>query len=82
MQLGNAMRRMLERAQEQVARLAQALDTLSPLATLARGYAILEHPASGAVVRAASELRNGDAVRARLAHGALDCRVEQVHNDA
>jgi exodeoxyribonuclease VII large subunit len=80
--LGNAMRRVLERAREHLARTAQALDTLSPLATLARGYAILEKPASGAVIRNASDVRRGDAVRARLAHGALDCRVENVHNDA
>jgi exodeoxyribonuclease VII large subunit len=80
--LGNAMRRVLERAQEHVARTAQALDTLSPLATLARGYAILEKPASGAVIRNTSEVRRGDTVRARLAHGALDCLVENVHHDA
>jgi len=81
-QLGNAVRRALERAQEHVARTAQALDTLSPLATQARGYAILENPITGTVVRAAGELQPGDAVRARLAQGWLDCRVEKVHNNA
>jgi len=48
---------------------------------LARGYAILEQLPNGAVVRAASTLRPGDAVRARLAQGVLDCRVEKVHDD-
>ena len=81
-QLGNAMRRVLERAREHMTRTAQALNTLSPLATLARGYAILENPKTGVLVRAASEVRPGDAVRARLARGLLDCRVEKVHNDA
>ena len=80
--VGNAMRRVLERAQEHVARTVQTLDTLSPLATLARGYAILENPATGALVRAAGEVQPGDAVRARLARGLLDCRVEKVRNDA
>ena len=80
-QLTNAVRRLLERAQERMARAAQALDTLSPLATLARGYAILENPKTGALVRAASALHPGDAVRARLAQGVLDCRVEKVHDD-
>jgi len=79
--LDNAMRRVLERARERVARTAQALDTLSPLATLARGYAILENPASGAIVRSASEVGPGDALRARLAQGVLDCRVEKVSNN-
>jgi exodeoxyribonuclease VII large subunit len=81
-QLGNAIHRVLERAQEHVARTVQALDTLSPLATLARGYAILDNPDTGVVVRAAGEVQPGDAVRARLARGRLDCRVEKVHNDA
>ncbi len=81
-QLVNAVRRLLQRTEERLARAAQALDTLSPLATLARGYAILEQPASGALVRDAHALRPGDAVRARLAQGVLDCRVEKVHDDA
>jgi len=81
-QLATAMRRVLERAREQVARAIQTLDTLSPLATLARGYAIIENPVSGVVVRAAGEVRPGDRVRARLARGLLDCRVEKVHKDA
>lgn len=81
-QLVKAMRRVLERTQEQVARAVQTLDTLSPLATLARGYAILENPVTGAVVRVAGEVRPGDPVRARLARGLLDCRVEKVHKNA
>ena len=82
MHLGNAIRRVLERSQERMARTAQALDTLSPLATLARGYAILENPVTGAVVRVAGEVQPGDPVRARLARGQLDCRVEKVHKNA
>jgi len=80
--LGNAMLRVLERAQERLARTVQTLDTLSPLATLARGYAILENPKTGVLVRAANEVQPGDAVRARLARGLLDCRVEKVLKDA
>ena len=77
----HALRRKLERSQERLMRATQALDTLSPLATLARGYAILEQAQTGAIVRSASAVQAGTAVRARLAHGVLDCRVEKVHND-
>ncbi len=80
-QLGNGMRRFLERTRERIARTAQALDTLSPLATLARGYAILENPATGALIHNTREVRAGDPLRARLAQGQLDCRVEKIHND-
>jgi exodeoxyribonuclease VII large subunit len=81
-QLAHAMRRVLERAREQVSHTVQSLDTLSPLGTLARGYAILENSVTGTVVRIASEVQPGDLVRARLARGQLDCRVEKVRNDA
>jgi len=81
-QLAHAIRRVLERTQEQVSRTVLTLETLSPLGTLARGYAILENPLTGAVVRKAGDVQPGDPVRARLARGLLDCRVEKVHKDA
>lgn len=82
LQLASVMRHVLERARADMARSAQALDTLSPLATLARGYAIIENPATGAIIRVVRDLHSGDSVRARLAQGVIDCRVERVHDDA
>jgi exodeoxyribonuclease VII large subunit len=79
-QMITAMRHALERTQERTARAAHALDTLSPLTTLARGYAILEKP-DGAIVRAASEVRPGEELHARLRRGSLDCTVKSVHDD-
>ncbi|HEC20861.1 MAG TPA: exodeoxyribonuclease VII large subunit [Gammaproteobacteria bacterium] len=58
--------------------LARALNAVSPLATLGRGFAIVQTP-DGRVVRNAQELQVGDPVRARLGSGQLDCRVEAVH---
>jgi exodeoxyribonuclease VII large subunit len=76
--LGQALAHRLERARERAAHAAQTLDALSPLSTLARGYAILTG-ADGQVLRQARQARPGDRVHARLAQGALDCRVENVH---
>jgi exodeoxyribonuclease VII large subunit len=56
---------------------AGRLDALSPLAILARGYAICRD-AHGVVVRCAGNLRAGEGVRVTLAKGELDCRVEGV----
>jgi exodeoxyribonuclease VII large subunit len=78
--LTQATRRVLELARERAVHAAHALDTLSPLATLARGYAILEKP-DGAIVRAAGATQAGERLLARLARGSLDCRVEAVHED-
>ncbi len=75
--LRRGMHASLERARERLRAVSHTLDALSPLATLARGYAIVQR-ADGAVVRHAGEVRVGEALRARLAHGELGCRVEDV----
>jgi exodeoxyribonuclease VII large subunit len=56
---------------------AAALDAMSPLAVLGRGYA-LATDARGGLVRAAGAVEVGERVRVRLAEGALQCRVEEV----
>ncbi|MBB1061161.1 exodeoxyribonuclease VII large subunit [Marilutibacter spongiae] len=55
--------------------LARSLEAVSPLATVARGYAILRHE-DGRVVRSALDARPGDALDARLVDGELRLRVE------
>lgn len=76
---GEALRRELAGALERRARhlgeLARALNAVSPLATLARGYAIV-FDAQGRVLRSARGVAPGSPVRARLAEGELDLRVE------
>lgn len=74
------LQRAQERSRERLQRAAQLLDTLSPLATLARGYAIVERP-DGTVLRTARTVQVGEHVRARLAQGLLDCRVEAAHDE-
>jgi exodeoxyribonuclease VII large subunit len=67
----------LETAKQQLAMIAAALDAMSPLKVLERGYAIA-HDVHGHVVREASALTIGDALRLRLWKGVVDCRVEEV----
>src|ERR1700686_2785282 len=67
----------LETAKQQLAMVAAALDAMSPLKVLERGYAIA-HDARGHVVRAASTMSIGDALRLRLWKGVVDCRVERT----
>ncbi len=73
------MRRHIERAQARLQLAAQELNTLSPLATLARGYAIVEHLDKGDIVHDAAALKTGDRIRARLARGDVECRVEKTN---
>ncbi len=78
-QLAVVMRHVLDRLRERTAHTAHTLDTLSPLATLTRGYAILENPATGRIIRTPHDTRPGEALHARLAKGRIECRVEAVH---
>jgi exodeoxyribonuclease VII large subunit len=57
--------------------LAARLDGLSPLACLARGYAIAALP-TGEVLTRADRVRAGARVTVRLHEGSLGCRVEDV----
>ena len=58
------------------------LDTLSPLATLQRGYAIISSEADGHIVTSSQTLRPGDRVRARLKSGAVIAEVQAVEAHA
>lgn len=60
---------------------ARRLHALSPLATLARGYAIVSRIDDGAILRRAADARPGERLRARLAQGALVCKVERVEDE-
>lgn len=57
--------------------LRKTLTAVSPLATLDRGYAIVTD-ARGTIVRDAATLPLGTRIDARVAHGSLVCRVEEV----
>lgn len=66
----------LRQAQQKLAQLSQRAQVASPLATLARGYAIVEH--DGRVIRDTTELNIGDRIQARLGQGRLQARVEAI----
>lgn len=56
--------------------LARALDAVSPLATVARGYAVLRQAADGRLVHSITQVRSGDRLLGRVADGEIDLRVE------
>ena len=68
------MLQLIQRRQLQLTQTGRTLHAVSPLATLDRGYAIVFDPA-GQVLRSASLVNEGDALRARLADGELALRV-------
>jgi exodeoxyribonuclease VII large subunit len=74
--LRSSMAARMQLAQSRSRELARALQAISPLATLQRGYTILSNPASGEIVRSTVQAPAGTPLRARVADGEFDVRVE------
>ena len=73
--LHNLAPRLLMTARQRMQTTLGRLNAISPLATLERGYALVTDK-SGAVVTQAKRVQVGSKIDVQLAHGALDCRVE------
>ena len=69
------MARRHNRAAAQLGNCAGRLETLSPLAVLARGYAVCWTGDRSRVVRDAATVARGENVRVTLARGELTCEV-------
>jgi exodeoxyribonuclease VII large subunit len=72
--LGSLARQQVSARRGTLGRLAGKLDTLSPLAVLSRGYALVWDE-EGRLLRDTSRVSPGDDVRIRLQSGALTARV-------
>ena len=76
--LSAAAERKNAAARRDFVRLGAALDAMSPLRVLTRGYSLAED-SGGALIRSAAQLRPGDRVRLRFAEGGADCTVDSVN---
>lgn len=61
---------------------AARLEVLSPLRTLARGYALATRPSGGTVITDAAAIRPGEPLLLTLRRGRLSCRVEACEDDS
>ncbi len=71
-----AMRAVTDGEARRFGALAAALDALSPMKVLGRGYALAQTE-DGAVLRSAEQVETGDTVRVHLAQGSLVCEVKE-----
>ena len=71
------MANRLDRAADDIAHRLARVRTLSPLATLKRGYAVLQ-TAGGSVITDAAAVSEGDLVDARLAAGRMSLQVQRT----
>lgn len=77
-QLQGQIQQLLERNNLELQRLSAQLNTVSPLATLSRGYSIIQRDKSDEVVLSARQLNAGDHIKARFSRGEARCRVEEI----
>jgi exodeoxyribonuclease VII large subunit len=68
-------RAALEARRSALGRAGGKLDSLSPLAVLGRGYALVWHATAGRLLRTSADAAPGDPLRIRLAEGVLDATV-------
>ena len=73
--LCHAAQRNISLQRERTARLAAALDAMSPLKVLGRGYAIARRE-DGSVLTKAADARPGEGLELRLAEGSVHCHVD------
>ncbi len=72
--LQHALQRCLQTSTHRLKLAQQRLDSVSPLATLARGFAVVTR-VDGSVITDATSVAMGDEIVAQLHHGALRARV-------
>lgn len=73
-QLHKQMHFSLEYYRQHLSEFARALDTMSPLHTLERGYAMLQNTA-GQLVQTVKAVKPGDQMTARVNDGVITCEV-------
>src|SRR5690349_14203430 len=73
--LRHAWTNRVSRAEHRLALAARTLNTVSPLATLERGFAIVTRGSDGALVTDAGALQAGEEIQARVAKGSVRATV-------
>jgi exodeoxyribonuclease VII large subunit len=76
--MNRTIRHQLQLVRQHTENAAARLESLSPLAVLARGYSITERVADNHVIRSAADLTPGEQISTRFARGKAVSRVEKV----
>ncbi len=75
--LDRSMERLIESSASQLGSLDARLNSLSPLAVLNRGYALVLS-ADGALIRSTAQIGSGDRLTTRLADGSFSSHVDSI----
>jgi exodeoxyribonuclease VII large subunit len=73
-----ALKQALTETGSRIRLIERALVTLSPQATLERGYAIVTRPSDGKLLMRSDAVAKGDTIDVRLAQGGLKATVDST----
>lgn len=76
-QLNTAISVQIEKYRHRCVQLASAIDIVSPLATLSRGYCIVEKE-DGSIVHSRNQVAIGDKINNRISDGVLQSEVKEI----
>lgn len=76
-QLHASMSKNLKQVQHQLVEISRALDAISPLATLHRGYSITRKE-NGSVIRDIAQVKTGEKIATKLAKGTIQCTIDAL----
>jgi len=76
--LRRSMQSRLDHARLTLAHLTQSLQSLSPLAVLNRGYAIVTRDDNGQLVKDASQMAVDDKINIRVSQGSLSAQISKI----
>lgn len=74
----NSMEQQMTQRNERLSRAVSTLNTISPLATLQRGYSISRK--NDSIIRSIKDVKKDDDINVLLSDGEIDCRVLKKHS--
>ena len=80
-QFKQSMKLILEKYNNNISRLNHTLNTVSPISTLDRGYAIVTNTKTNLIVKSAKGLSTGDKLRIRFSAAEVNSIVDEVHEN-
>lgn len=78
-QLHRTMERLLDAKRNTFSNRLEQLEMLNPVRIMSRGYSIVYHQQE--IVKQAEQIKPGDQIEVKLAHGSADCIVKTVRED-
>ena len=79
--LSSPIKNQLQQSRVRFVRYHTGLETLSPLATLSRGYSITKREADGAIISSIKQLSLNDLLRIQLSDGSLIATLEGIREE-